>query len=173
MTRQSNTQNGDGRQLYWAAVVAILLGLTALFHALTRNDGGMRLQQTADGRVMVVLQRQRNGHFSAAGSINGHEVSFLVDTGATDVAISEKLARALGIEFGPAISLMTAAGPARGWMARLDTVQIGVLGLRDVRASISPGLGDEVLLGMSFLKHFSIVQEGDTLVLATLGGIDS
>ena len=173
MTRQSNAPNGDGRRLYWAAIVAILLGLTALFHALTRNDGGMRLQQTADGRVMVVLQRQRNGHFSAAGSINGQQVSLLVDTGATDVAISEKLARALRVEFGPAISLMTAAGPARGWMARLDTVQIGVLGLRDVRASISPGLGEEVLLGMSFLKHFSIIQEGDTLILATLGGSDS
>jgi predicted aspartyl protease len=48
-------------------------------------------------------------------------------------------------------------------------VQLGALGLRDVRAMITPGLGDEALLGMSFLKHFSIVQEGDTLVIASSG----
>jgi aspartyl protease family protein len=157
------------KRLYWAAAVAILLGLTALYHAVTRNQGGMRLQQDAEGRIMVVLQRKRNGHFSAEGEINGRPVSFLVDTGATDVAVSERMARELGLEFGPRISVMTAAGAVGGWLTRLDTVVVGALALRDVRATIAPGLGDEALLGMSFLSHFSIVQQGDTLVI-TSGG---
>jgi len=165
----SENQYDKQKRLYWAAAVAILLGLTALYHAVTRNQGGMRLQQDAEGRIMVVLQRKRNGHFSAEGEINGRPVSFLVDTGATDVAVSERMARELGLEFGPRVTVMTAAGPVGGWLTRLDTVVVGALALRDVRATIAPGLGDEALLGMSFLSHFSIVQQGDTLVI-TGGG---
>jgi aspartyl protease family protein len=160
----------NSRNLYWAAIVAIMLGLTALYKATLRNDGGMRLQQDETGRPVVVLQRKRDGHFSATGEINGRPVGFLIDTGATDVAVSEQLARDLGLEFGPSVVIMTAAGRASGWLTRLDTVQVGALGLRDVRATIASGLGEEALLGMSFLKHFSIVQDGDTLVIASRGG---
>ena len=173
MKRMDETQHGDssgsGKQLYWAAIVALLLGMTALYHAVIRNDGGMRLQEDAAGRVMVVLQRKRNGHFTADGQINGHAVHFLIDTGATDVAVSEKAARSLGLEFGPRMTVMTAAGPVGGWMTRLDYIQVGTLALQNVRATITPGLGEEALLGMSFLEHFSIVQEGDTLVISSNG----
>jgi aspartyl protease family protein len=159
----------QGRMLYWAAVVAILLGLTALYQGVVRNDGGMRLQQGENGEILVILERKRNGHFSADGTINGQAVSFLVDTGATDVAVSEKMARALGLDFGPEILVSTAAGQVRGWVTRLDSVQVGALVLRNVRATITPRLGKEALLGMSFLRHYSIMQEGDTLVIASRG----
>jgi aspartyl protease family protein len=161
--------SGKGRRLYWAAIVALMLGLTALYQAVISRDGGMRLQQDAQGRVMVVLQRKRDGHFSADGEINGQPVSFLVDTGSTDVAVSENTARSLRLERGPSVVVMTAAGPVTGWMTRLDRVEVGALVLRDVRATITAGLGEEALLGMSFLAHFSIVQEGDTLVITSLG----
>jgi aspartyl protease family protein len=157
------------KRLYWAAVVAILLGLTALYHAVTRNQGGMRLQRDAEGHIMVVLQRQRDGHFNVEGEINGHAVGFLVDTGATNVAVSESMARDLGLEFGPRITVMTAAGAVGGWLTRLDTVLVGELLLQNVSATIAPGLGDQALLGMSFLTHFSIVQQGDTLVITGAG----
>jgi aspartyl protease family protein len=61
---------------------------------------------------------------------------------------------------------MTAAGPVRGWVTRLEKIQVGPLLLRNVRATITDGLGEQALLGMSFLKHFSMIQEGDTLVLS-------
>jgi aspartyl protease family protein len=164
---QQEDQSQQGKRLYWAAIVALLLGMTALYHAVLRNDGGMSTQMDSAGRIMVVLNRQRNGHFGAEGLINGEVVRFLVDTGATDVAISEDFARSKGLEFGPRIGIMTAAGRVGGWMTRLDSVQLGVLELRDVRAIITSGLGDEALLGMSFLKNFSMVQEGDTLVISS------
>lgn len=165
----SDGHPGKGRQLYWAAMVALLLGMTALYQATVRNDGGMSLHQDAQGRLITVLNRKRNGHFQADGEINGHAVSFLIDTGATDVAVSVDLARSIGLEFGPRVVLMTAAGPAEGWMSRLDSVKVGTVALRDVRATITAGLGDEALLGMSFLKHFSLVQDGDTLVITGPG----
>jgi len=154
--------------LYWVAALAVMAGLTALYQAAI-GTGRMQLAQVADGRAAVVLERRRSGHYLADGAINGQPVRFLVDTGATDVAVSDQFARSIGLEFGPRMTVLTAAGPVRGWQTRLDSVQLGGLALTDVRATIAPGLGDQALLGMSFLKHFSIVQEGETLVIAAPG----
>lgn len=142
-----------------------MLGLTAFFHAISGRDGGIVEQWNEDGHAQVMLERDRSGHFLAQGEINGHPVLFLVDTGATDVAISEKAAREMGLEFGPRTTVMTAAGPARAWRTRLDRVSLGTVALDNVRATITPGLGNEVLLGMSFLKYFHMRQDGNQMVL--------
>jgi len=142
-----------------------MIGLTAFYHVLTQRGGGIIQSLDENGRALVTLQRDRSGHFLADGAINGHAVVFLVDTGATDVAISEKTARAMGLEFGPRIMVMTAAGPSAAWRTRLDQVSLGSLALKNVRATITPGLGREALLGMSFLQYFNLRQEGDLLVL--------
>jgi aspartyl protease family protein len=147
-----------------------MLGLTALYQASMRNTKIMQSMIDSDGTVMLILQRGRDGHYHADGEINGNPVNFLVDTGATDIAVSGDVARSLGLEFGPAITLMTAAGPVQGWITRLDHVSVGPLALQNVRATISEGLGEKALLGMGFLKHFSMVQEGDTLALALNSG---
>ena len=146
-------------------MIGLMLGLTAFYHALTLRGGGIIQSQDQDGRLMVTLARARSGHFVAEGMINGSDVMFLVDTGATDVAISDKTAREIGLQFGPKITVMTAAGPAAGWRTRLDRVSLGPLSLNNVRATITPGLGREALLGMSFLQYFNLRQEGDQLVL--------
>ena len=142
-----------------------MIGLTAFFHAISERDGGIVEQWNEDGRAQVMLERDRSGHFLARGEINGYPVLFLVDTGATDVAISENAAREMGLEFGPRTTVMTAAGPARAWRTRLDRVSLGTLALDNVRATITPGLGNEVLLGMSFLKYFHMRQDGNQMVL--------
>jgi aspartyl protease family protein len=142
-----------------------MIGLTAFYQVLTQRGGGIIESRDENGRAMVILQRDRSGHFLAEGEINGRAVVFLVDTGATDVAISEKTARAMGLEFGPRITVMTAAGPSAAWRTRLDQVSLGSLALKNVRATITPGLGGQALLGMSFLQYFNLRQEGDQLVL--------
>ena len=152
-----------GRRFAWLAIIALMIGLTAFYHALTRRGGGVIQSFDENGRAMVMLQRDRSGHFLADGEINGHAVLFLVDTGATDVAISAKTARAMGLEFGPRITVMTAAGLSPAWRVRLDRVSLGSLALENVRATITPGLGSEALLGMSFLQYFNLRQEGDQL----------
>lgn len=158
-----------GKSLYWAAIIALMLGLTALFQGVTRNERMTQSVLTTDGKVALVLNQQRDGHYYAEGEINGGAVAFLVDTGASDVALSSDVARRLGLDFGPEITVMTAAGPVRGWMTRLDRIQVGPLVLQNVRATITDKLGEQALLGMSFLKNFSMIQEGETLILAVAG----
>ncbi len=154
-----------GRWFSWVAVIGLIVGFTAFYDALTQRSNGIIQVVNEDGHVMVALQRDRSGHYLAEGEINGLPLVFLIDTGATDVAISDKTARAMGLEFGPRIQIMTAAGPATAWGTRLDRVSLGSLELNNVRAIITPGLGGEALLGMSFLKHFNLRQEGETLFI--------
>jgi aspartyl protease family protein len=169
MEGQQATEPQRGKSLYWAAIVALMLGLTALFQGVSRNEQVAQSVLTADGKAALVLTRQRDGHYYAEGEINGGAVAFLVDTGASDVALSSDVARTLGLDFGPEITVMTAAGPVRGWMTRLEHIQVGPLALRNVRATITEKLGEQALLGMSFLKNFSMIQQGDTLILAVAG----
>ena len=156
---------GAGRFLIWLAVLGIMIGLTALYQAIMPEHGGQSMSLTGDGSPAVMLERGRGGHFRAQGAINGVDIDFLVDTGATDVAISDRRARALGLEFGPRVTVMTAAGPVAAWITRLDSVRVGNLERRNVRATITPGLGGEALLGMSFLRHYSMRQQEDLLII--------
>jgi len=162
-TKQAHARTG--RWFAWVAVIGLMVGLTAFYQALTQRNNGIIQSMNENGRAMVVLQRARSGHYLAEGKINGLPLVFLIDTGSTDVAIAERKARAMGLEFGPRIQVMTAAGPAKAWLTRLDRVSLGSLELNNVRATITPGLGDEALLGMSFLKHFSLRQEGEKLII--------
>lgn len=121
--------------------------------------------QTADFQE-VVLIRNRNGHYKFDGEINRHQVTFLVDTGATITAIPGELQRELGLKAGPATSVSTANGLTTAYLTRLDQLSIGDIELFDVNASIIPGMGvDEILLGMNVLKHFELVQRGNELII--------
>jgi aspartyl protease family protein len=152
--------------MLWLAAIGLLGGLYLLFAGLEKPRGGGTLTtMDASGNVMVVLEQDRNGHYEADGTINGQAVTFLVDTGATDVALPESTARSLGLEFGPRIRVMTAAGPSQAWMTRIDEVSVGGLRRTDVRASITSGEFNGILLGMSFLRHFNLQQEDGKLVI--------
>lgn len=117
----------------------------------------------------VVLQQNRAGHYVVQGVINGTSVTFLVDTGATQVAISEALANQLGVRQGGNVSVQTANGTVAGFSTRLEMVRIGTIEVHDVSALVAPGLEDDtVLLGMSFLKHVEFTQRNGKLILKPL-----
>ncbi len=121
---------------------------------------------SVNGEVAISLQRNRMGQYVAPGLINGMPVVFLLDTGATHVALPEIVAGKIGLEPGVATTSMTANGVVRGWMTELDSVQLGPFLMPSVRATILPSMsGSEVLLGMNFLKHLELTQKGDQLVL--------
>lgn len=119
-----------------------------------------------NGTAEVVLQRNRFGHYVVIGEINGYEVEFMLDTGATDVAIGAVLAEELGLKKGRSRIYHTANGQVLGYLTQLDTVRVGNILINGVRGSINTGLkGRQVLLGMSFLKHLEFTQRGNTLTL--------
>ncbi len=154
-------------------IIAWIIGLgllTLLFNDLLQkqyNPNQTVVSRTAqDGTTEIVLERNRFGHYVTNGQINGQPVTFMVDTGATDVAIPEAIADRLGLERGRTVLYQTANGMAPGYQTVLDSVAIGPLLLTDVRASISPGfVADEILLGMSVLKKLEFTQRGNTLIL--------
>lgn len=109
----------------------------------------------------VVLKRNAVGHFVAPGRLNGVPVTFLIDTGATNVALPLGVARAVGVERGPALRTATAAGVTAAYATRLASVELAGLAANDVAGVIVPDMpGDTVLLGMSFLSRFAISMEG-------------
>ena len=152
--------------MIWLAAIGTLAGLTWMFSQLESGANRPQVQTSVGAEATVVrLQRGRSGHYTAPGMINGQAVSFLLDTGATDVAVSTALARELGLRFGPQVSLQTANGVVRGNLTRLDEVSLGGIRLNNVRAIIGPELGSDVLLGMSFLGKLDWQQSGDELLL--------
>ena len=161
---RGNADSRLGRRMLWVAALGLLGGLYLLFSSLEQNSV-TTTSVASNGAVMVVLLQDRNGHYTADGQINGRPVTFLVDTGATDVALPESTARALGLEFGPRVKVMTAAGPANAWVTRLNEVTVGGLRRENVRASITDGEFNGVLLGMSFLKHYNLQQQDGRLII--------
>jgi aspartyl protease family protein len=162
------SQHRTGFGMMLAAAVGFLLLLTFVFSGLIEDrrnpNQQVQSQRVGDG-VEVVLDSDGQGHFIASGAINGREVTFLVDTGATLVSVPEPLADDLGLERMARIGLETAAGPVTGWMTRIDEVRLGEIVQRDVRAAISPGRSDTVLLGMSFLRDLEMNQSDGRLTL--------
>jgi len=104
----------------------------------------------------VVLKRDLSGHYRAEAFINGVKTPVMVDTGATDVAISKALADKLGLYSINAVRTQTANGDTVSYVTRLKSIQLGGIVTHDVSASIVPNLGEEMLLGMSFLGRMDV-----------------
>ncbi|QFY91022.1 TIGR02281 family clan AA aspartic protease [Magnetovirga frankeli] len=150
------------------AAWALLLGLlTWLFQArLDEFSNPNQELQRLQGEVGVVLKRNRAGHYLAPGQINGHPVLFLLDTGATSVAVPQGLAQRLGLKPGGVIQSITANGRVQAWRTRLDEVRLGPIVKTGVSGVIMPNMpGDQVLLGMSFLRSLELVQRDGRLIL--------
>lgn len=115
------------------------------------------------------IARDRMGMYHSHGSINGSAVKFLVDTGATTIAINGSQARRLGIDFkkqGKPIPIHTASGNTVGYLITLDRVKVGGIELHNVEAAVLDGSEpSEALLGMSFLGRLEMHNEGGLLRL--------
>ena len=153
------------------AMWIVLLGLLTMFFQNwhdRQNNPNQNLQTRLgdDGLRELTLTRNRAGHYVASGTINGEPVVFMLDTGATDIAIPGPVAKRLRLKQGRAMIYQTANGPVKVYSTTLDDVALGEIALQGVRASINPSMRQqEVLLGMSFLKHLEFTQRGNTLTL--------
>jgi len=141
----------DGEQKSYAPGSAITTSYQKLVH--------VREQIMADTR----------GMFLTHGSINGRSVHFLVDTGATTVAMSAADAKNLGIRYrldGEPMQVSTASGLARAWRVTLRSVKLGQLEQKNIEAVVIDGnYPEQILLGMTFLERLKVTKESGKMTL--------
>ena len=155
------------------AIIAWLIAMLLLFlffqdtlqQQLNPNQQ-LQSVQGSRGETRTVLIRNKAGHYVGTALVNGQPVDFMLDTGATTVAIAASTAEKLGMPFGRAMQVNTANGIATAYASRIDQLQLGDIVLTDIPASIVPNLaGTEILLGMSALKQLEFHQQGNQLSL--------
>lgn len=141
----------DGEQKNYTAGSAISMSYKKLEH--------VREQIMADTR----------GMFFTHGSINSQSARFLVDTGATTVAMSAVDAKKMGIQYrldGEPAQVSTASGIARAWRIKLRSVKLGQLEQKNIEAMVIDGqYPEEILLGMTFLERLKVTKEAGKMTL--------
>lgn len=156
-----------------AAAFVLLIGVMwwAFDGYLDRRHNPNRDLGTGAGATeRVVLEASPGGHYAVPGEINGRPVKFLVDTGASHVAVPAALAEDLNLERGPRIRVATAAGETTAYHTRIDRIALGGIELLNIRGSINPSMdADFVLLGMTFLRHLDFSQKDGRLILERPG----
>lgn len=115
---------------------------------------------------ITTLKADRQGHYLFIGYINGKQVKFLLDTGATSVAIPGHIADYLGLSKGQEFYSTTANGKAVAFNSLIKTIKVGSIEQYDIRGAILPGMkNDAILLGMSFLKDLEMSQKNGEITL--------
>lgn len=115
----------------------------------------------------VTLSAGTGGHFITDGQINGGAIRFMVDTGASTIAIPASDAIRLRIDYkkGRRGTTQTAAGPAEVFLVRLDSVRVGDIEVQNVEAVVIERGLDIALLGNSFLNRMEMRRDGATMTL--------
>jgi aspartyl protease family protein len=118
-------------------------------------------------RQTAVLIAGQNGHYTTDGQVNGGPVRFVVDTGASVIALPASDARRLAIDYrkGPLVTVQTAAGPAPAYSIRFDTVRIGGIELNNVEGMVIENGLPIALLGMSFLNRVEIRNDAGQMTM--------
>ncbi|HWU82058.1 MAG TPA: retropepsin-like aspartic protease [Methylophilaceae bacterium] len=149
-------------------VIAVWFGLAyGLYYLAEGMLHPNKVEVLGEDRT-VTLQRGPDGHYRAEALINGQSVNVLVDTGATGVAISQRVADKLGISSRTAVRTSTANGDSVAYMTRLRSVRLGGVEAHDVSALIAPGLDGDVLLGMSYLGRMDVRLYRGTMTIKQL-----
>jgi aspartyl protease family protein len=159
--------------LAWIAIFAVAMLIVAGRHRIAQgwssfasafNGGG----QSVSGGV-VRIAKADDGHFWATAEINGVRRRMLIDSGATDTAISSATAAAARLDldespFGSVLS--TANGTVAVTRSTIGDLKVGSIETHDLPVVVSPAFGDTDVLGMNFLSRLKGWRvEGDTLIL--------
>jgi aspartyl protease family protein len=161
----------DGVKLVSASSESAVVEYAGKRQTLRLGEGtrlGAGASASAGGSGQVTLTVGAGGHFWANGAINGVAIRFLVDTGATSIALSSEAAKRMGLNYtaGTRVGVRTANAVTSGHRIALDSVRFGDITLTNVEALVLEGrYPEEALLGMSFLGRTQMKREGDTLTL--------
>ena len=149
--------------VFWLVILAV----TYAGFTYYENAKAARFKPYAVSNSEMVIPRSPDGHFRVEGEINGHAVQFLVDTGASTVAVSEGFAQRAGLQGGQSTTFITANGPRPGRVLRGVPVLAGTMSA--MRVDVGTGLfaqnDGEALLGQSFLSQFDVILRKDHMVI--------
>jgi len=129
----------------------------------------VRASYTKAEKKKVQVYRDGQGLYKTVGSINGFTVDFLVDTGASVIALNSAIAKRLGIQYklkGEETLVATASGKALAYSISLDQVKVGEILLRNIEAVVIEGADPSTpLLGMSYLGRLKLNNDDQFLEL--------
>lgn len=158
----------SGVRLVEASSRSALLEIDGKRHDLKLHTAiGGQFQPASKTQVSI----RKNGiqQYTVNGSINGQSVQFLVDTGATSVAMNEADARRLGLQYqqdGKESQVVTAGGVSKSWQVKLARVKVGEILVSDVDAVVvQGGFPTQILLGMTYLNHVKMQEHNGVLLL--------
>ena len=154
--------NNELPRTFKVATIWLLLGVLVFVGIQWWQREQTQMRFHAEGEV-IEIQRGPDGHYHWPGSINGHAVDFLVDTGATGTAISAALARALNLESIGTVESSTAGGRVTGQVMRADVALRGGVRAERLRIVALPALDDRPLLGMDVLGRLHWQQRDGVL----------
>ena len=152
----------DLPRTFKVVTVWLLLGLLVFLGIQWWLHQQQQTRFRADGGV-IEIRRGADGHYHWPGSINGREVDFLVDTGATGTAISAALAKELRLESVGQVLSNTAGGTVTGQVVRADVALRGGVAAQRLRVVALPALDDRPLLGMDVLGRLRLQQSDGVL----------
>lgn len=169
MTEVDPTKN-IAKIFVWLAWVIALALLVFIFQDVLDSQYNPNSQPevrlTQSGQAEVILDQNRQGHYIARGTINQTSVTFLLDTGATQVSIPAHIAEQLGLIAKGSYRVQTANGSVTVYQTEISQLSLGNIFLYNVAAHINPAMKtDEILLGMSALKQVDFYQTGKQLIL--------
>lgn len=169
MVNQTQPGANAGRGMLlaaWIIGLALLTWVFGLWETEQENPNRHPQSYYQEGVQHLVLERNRAGHYVISGQINQEPVVFLLDTGATDVVVSQELAERVGLRAGARQWAQTANGRIQVRATQLDRLALGPIELYNVNASINSAMsGNKVLLGMSALGQVEFSQQGGQLTL--------
>ncbi len=158
-------QTADGVRVISAATDTATIEIAGKRHVLSIGITATPLADSSTGRA--VIAKGAMGHHFTSAEVNGISMQFMVDTGASSIAIpgADALRLKLNYRAGTRVRISTANGVAEAWRVRLDSVKVGEITLYGVEAMVvEQGLAIG-LLGNSFLSRTDMSTEGGTLML--------
>ncbi|MEM6303114.1 MAG: TIGR02281 family clan AA aspartic protease [Pseudomonadota bacterium] len=158
-----SSREGLNKTLQYAAVWAMIFVGGAAAVGLWSDISGdtARNQLSQDGGEQIVVPRSRDGHYYLTADVNGAPVRFVVDTGATDLVLTQADAARAGLNPDGLAYLgraATANGQVRTAFVSLDEVRLGQAVDRNVRAVVNEGQMEQSLLGMGYLQRWGDIR---------------
>ncbi len=165
----NNNTGPDERQLGGVfLIIGWIVGFSlvaVLINSYLFGTKAPKIAATAAGTT-ITLSRDNDTHFRVKGSINGIPITFLVDTGASTVAVSPTIAKQANLAKEAEMQTQTANGNSLGYFTKIDKLNIAGIDIPDVSAIIVPNMeADQALLGMNVLQYFNIEQTSNSMTL--------